>query len=77
MACNIALLPSDVIDFMIFFFHCKLSTCDPKVTNVSTHERVSGTFQKSFYRHGKNGGGGGVGAKGWSVKFRLCMGDFL
>ena len=22
-------------------------------------------------------GGGGVGAKGWSVKFRLCMGDFL
>ena len=63
MACNIALLPSDVIDFMIFFFTEILSTCDPKVTNVSTHERVSGTFQKSFYRHGKNGGGGGLGLR--------------
>ena len=56
VACNIALLPSDVIDFMIFFFPEILLTCDPKVTNVSTHERVSGTFQKSFYRHGKEGG---------------------
>ena len=63
MACNIALLPSDVIDFMIFFSAEILSTCDPKVTNVSTHERVSGTFQKSFYRQGKNGGGGGLGLR--------------
>ena len=76
MACNIALLPSDVIDFMIFFFFAEiLLTCDPKVTNVSTHERVMQwhlTRRVSIGREKR-----GVGAKGWSVKFRLCEGDFL
>ena len=56
VACNIALLPSDVIDFMIFFFAEILLSCNTKVTNVSIHERVSGTFQKSFYRQGKKEG---------------------
>ena len=48
------LLPSDVIDFMIFFPEILL-TGDPKVTNASTHERVRGTFQQSLYRQGKRG----------------------
>ena len=48
------LLPSDVIDFMIFFAEILL-TGDPKVTNTSTHERVRGTFQQSLCRQGKRG----------------------
>ena len=54
------LLPSDFIDFMIFFFAEILLTGDPKVTNASTHERVRGTFQQSLYRQGKKGGGLGL-----------------
>ena len=70
---NIALLLSDVIDFTIFFFTQLLLTCDPKVTNASTRERIRGTFQTSLYRQGKKE----VGAKGWSVKFRLSLGVFF
>ena len=70
---NIALLLSDVIDFIIFFFTQVFLTCDPKVTNASTRERIRGTFQMSLYRQGKKE----VGAKGWSVKVRLSLGDFL
>ena len=68
-----SLLPSDVIDFIIFFFAQLLLTCDPKVTNTSTRERIRGTFQTSLYRQGKKE----VGAKGWSVKFRLSLGDIF
>ena len=57
----------------VFFFAQILLTCDPRVTNASTCERIRGTFQTSLYRQGKRG----VGAKGWSVKFRLSLGDFL
>ena len=57
----------------IFFFAQILLTCDPRVTNASTRERIRGTFQTSLYRQEKRG----VGAKGWSVKFRLSLGDFL
>ena len=49
------LLPSDFIDFMIFFFAEILLTGDPKVTNARTHERVRGTLQQSLYRQGKRG----------------------
>ena len=70
---NIALLPSDVMDFIIFFFAQLLLTCDPKVTNASTRERIRGTLQTSLYRQGKRE----VGAKGWSVKFRLSLGDIF
>ena len=68
-----SLLPSDVIDFIIFFFAQLLLTCDPKVTNASTRERIRGTLQTSLYRQGKRE----VGAKGWSVKFRLSLGDIF
>ena len=56
-----------------FFFAQILLTCDPRVTNASTCERIRGTYQTSLYRQGKRG----VGAKRWSVKFRLSLGDFL
>ena len=63
-ACNIAPLQ--------FLFAQILLTCDPRVTNASTRERIRGTFQMSLYRQGKRG----VGAYGWSVTFRLSLGDF-
>ena len=72
MARNIALLSSEVKILTIFFVQILL-TCDPKVSNASARERVRGTLQKSLYRRGRKG----ARAKGWSVRVRLCMGDYL
>ena len=62
-----------IAPLQFFFFAQILLTCDPRVTNASTRERIRGTFQTSLYRQEKRG----VGAKGWSVTFRLSLGDFL
>ena len=48
-------------------------TGDPKVTNVSTHERVRGAFQQSLYRQGKRGLGLRDGVS--SLDF-VYIGDF-
>ena len=53
------------IALLRFFFTQILLTCDPRVTNASTRERIRGTFQTSVYRQGKRG----AGAKAWSVNF--------
>ena len=43
------------------------------MTSASARERVRGILQNSFNMRGRKG----AGAKGWSVRVRICMGDYL
>ena len=44
-----------IAPLQFFFFAQILLTCDPRVTNASTRERIRGTFQTSLYRQEKRG----------------------